>query len=89
MTGYGLGKVQTTTSHIEVSLRTVNGRFLETRFHLPREFFSEEAALKKILESHFSRGTVDIFISRKLKSGASTGQIVVNKPLAKKYFDNF
>ena len=89
MTGYGLGKVQTSTSHIEVSLRTVNGRFLETRFHLPREFYSEESTLKKILESHFSRGTVDVFISRKPKPGASIGQITVNKALAKKYHDAY
>jgi uncharacterized protein (TIGR00255 family) len=89
MTGYGLGKVQTASSHIEVSLRTVNGRFLETRFHLPREFYSEEATLKKILEQHFSRGTVDIFISRKAKAGTSSGQIVVNKALAKKYFEAY
>jgi uncharacterized protein (TIGR00255 family) len=89
MTGYGLGRSQSTASSIEVSLRTVNGRFLETRFHLPREFIPFEADLKKIMAKHFVRGTVDVFVSRKIKPGVLGSQITVNKELAKKYADAY
>ena len=63
MTGFGLGKTQSAQSVIEVSLRAVNGRFLEPRFHLPREFIPFEPELKKILQKSFDRGTIDIFVS--------------------------
>lgn len=86
MTGFGLGKVQTKSSLTEISLRAVNGRFLETRFHLPREFVGLESDLKKILAQHFERGTIDIFVNRKVKPTAQSAQLIVNKDLAKKYF---
>ncbi len=89
MTGYGRGQSQSTASSIEVSLRTVNGRFLETRFHLPREFIPFESDLKKILGKYFERGTIDIFISRKMKAGVLGSQLTVNKDLAHKYLDAY
>lgn len=89
MTGFGQAKLATSVSQIEVSLRSVNGRFLETRFHLPREFVGFEADLKKIISKYFERGTLDIFVSRRIKPSALHGQVVVNKELAKHYFDAY
>lgn len=85
MTGYGLGKAQSANSSIDVSLRAVNGRFLETRWHLPREFVAFESDLKKVLEKYLQRGTVDVFVSRRLKASAVAGQMSVNKDLVKQY----
>lgn len=89
MTGYGLGKIQTATSSIEVSLRAVNGRFLETRFHLPREFVGFESDLKKTLAKYFERGTLDVFVSRRVKPSAQASHINVNRELAKKYLEAY
>lgn len=89
MTGYGIGKSQTTLSQIEVSVRSVNGRFLETRFHLPREFVGLENDLKKVIAEHFERGTLDVFVSRKIKPTEASSNIVVNKELAKKYYQAY
>ncbi len=89
MTGYGLGKIQSAASSIEVSLRAVNGRFLETRFHLPREFIPFETELKKHLGKYFERGTLDIFVSRRVKAGGQSSNLVVNRELAKKYFEAY
>ena len=75
MTGYGTGKSQSALSQIEVSVRSVNGRFLETRFHLPREFVGLESDLKKVIAKHFDRGTLDIFVSRKIKAKLSGVEI--------------
>lgn len=85
MTGYGTARVQTKDVTIEVSIRAVNGRFLEPRFHLPREFVSYESELKKIMAQSLLRGTVDIFVSRRVKNIAGKAQMIVNDALAKKY----
>ena len=49
MTGYGLFRGQTADVSIEISIRSVNGRFLENRFHLPKAFYGYESELKKKL----------------------------------------
>ena len=85
MTGFGNFRTQNNDISIEVSIRAVNGRFLETRFHLPRVYFPYEAELKKKLSHLVLRGTVDIYISRKIKSGVGAGRIVINSKLAGEY----
>ncbi|QDK37419.1 YicC/YloC family endoribonuclease [Bdellovibrio sp. NC01] len=85
MTGYGNARVQSKDVTIEVSIRSVNGRFLEPRFHLPREFVAFEGDLKKVLSSTLLRGTVDVFISRRVKNVGGKTQMTVNDALAKKY----
>lgn len=85
MTGYGTARVQSKDVTVEVSIRAVNGRFLEPRFHLPREFVAFESDLKRILSQTLLRGTVDIFVSRRVKNSASKAQMSINDALAKKY----
>lgn len=89
MTGYGLFRSSTAETSIEISLRTVNGRFLETRFHLPRLYYAYESELKKKLSEYVKRGTVDIYISRKQKDNAVNGKITVNSKLAYEYLKSF
>lgn len=89
MTGYGLGRAHSGDVSIEVSVRAVNGRFLETRFHLPRHYFAFEADLKKKLSESLIRGTVDVYISRKLKAQSVPGRIVINTKLAQEYLKSF
>ena len=84
MTGFGTGRVDYQDGTIEVSMKTVNGRFLEARFHLPREFSLFENDLKKILSSHIHRGTVDIYIHRKI-SQEKKYRLVLNQDLAGQY----
>lgn len=85
MTGYGHGKVQTLESLIEVSVRSVNGRFLEPRFHLPREYIAFEGELKKILQKHFARGTTDIYVLRRVRWDHVESKVVVQNSLVKEY----
>lgn len=89
MTGFGMARLQSNEVSIEVSIRAVNGRFLETRFHLPRNYFPIESDLKKKLSDYIKRGTVDVYISRKLKSPQAAGQVVINTHLAKEYLKSF
>lgn len=85
MTGYGHGKVQSVQSLIEVSIRSVNGRYLEPRFHLPREYIAFESDLKKTLQKYFSRGTVDIYVLRRVRWDQVKTQILVQKDLVREY----
>jgi uncharacterized protein (TIGR00255 family) len=85
MTGFGVFRSQSSDITIEVSFRAVNGRYLETRFHLPRVFFPFESELKKKLSSLVLRGTIDIYVSRKLRAQAAAGKITVNSKLALEY----
>lgn len=85
MTGYGSARAENKDLSIDVSLRAVNGRFLETRAHLPREYLVAEVELKKILSQFLQRGTVDIFVTRKLRSTLKNKSISLNLDLAKRY----
>lgn len=89
MTGFGITRLQTPDCQVEVSLRCVNGRFLETRFHLPRMYFQLESDLKKKLGDTIKRGTVDIYISRRSRAGAVSGRIAINTGLAREYLKSF
>jgi uncharacterized protein (TIGR00255 family) len=89
MTGYGLCRAQTNEVSLEISIRAVNGRFLETRFHLPKPYFIFESDLKKKLSEYALRGTVDIYISRKLKATHTASRVVINTRLAGEYLKSF
>ena len=85
MTGYGTAVAQSKDVTVEVSIRSVNGRYLEPRFHLPREFVALESDLKKILSQILLRGTVDVYVSRRVKNLAAKTKMVVNTEIAKSY----
>lgn len=85
MTGYGTARNHSSQVQLEVSIRCVNGRFLETRFHLPKEYVSLEPELKKRLQAQIKRGTVDLFIQRKVSAESVALSIKLNRPLAQRY----
>lgn len=89
MTGFGVYKLQSHDLTIEVSIRSVNGRYLETRFHSPRLYYAFESELKKKLASTLLRGTVDVYVARKLKSTVTATKVVTNSKLALEYLKAF
>lgn len=62
MTGFGTTQFQVKGVSTQVTVRTVNGRYLEVRTHLPRELQNLEVELKALAKKHFNRGTVDISV---------------------------
>ncbi len=66
MTGFGSSQVKNSHLGIDVNIRAINGRFFEPKFHLPREYFMFESEVRTTLAKYFQRGTIDIYISRKL-----------------------
>lgn len=85
MTGFGSSKGLTNSSYLEVNIRSVNGRFLETRVHLPREFGGIESEIKKALGECFHRGSVDVFVSRKSRGEKSNSKLYLREEIAQSW----
>lgn len=85
MTGYGSSTGVSLFVGIEVAIKSINGRYLDVRFHLPREYFALEVEMKKSIADVVKRGTVDIFIQRRVVEDAPQVKVAVHKPLAKKW----
>lgn len=83
MTGFGSANFRDAKVDIEVSLKAVNSRYLEVRFHMPREYAPIESELKKMIQAHLKRGTVDIYVRRRIKEAGQEIKISTNKKLAK------
>lgn len=86
MTGYGSAKGSAEGLEISVELKSVNNRYLDTSVRLPRSFLFAEDAVKSAVQSHISRGKVDVFISVD-SSGADNMTVKVNEPLLKGYLE--
>ncbi len=93
MTGFGRVSnrtkrdLKTGQAEIDVSVRAVNGRYLEMRFHLPREYAGLEADFKSLLTKTFSRGTIDIYVNR--VATLSHAKVEVNSELANEWVTAF
>lgn len=85
MTGFGFGRSSTKQSEIEVTVRAVNGRYMEARFHSPRELLVFESELRTELQKVVQRGTIDVYIARKLKLHSIDMKIELNETLVTQY----
>lgn len=67
MTGYGKGTYDKGGAEIVCEIKTVNNRYLDLSFKMPRVFLPLEDTLREIVKSKLTRGHADIFISYKDK----------------------
>ena len=65
MTGFGASVAQDKDVRLEVSVKSVNGRYLDVRLHTPREYLGIEKMIKDIVRGEVLRGTVDVYIYRR------------------------
>ena len=63
MTGFGRAEVIRCGVKVEVELSSVNGRFCEIQFRLPKCLSPLEGQLKELLSSHISRGKISYTLS--------------------------
>ena len=63
MTGYGSASGSCEGMKISVELKSVNNRYLDCSVRLPRSLLFAEEAVKAAVQSHISRGKVDVFVS--------------------------
>ena len=86
MTGYGSAKGTVGELEITVELKSVNNRYLDTAVRMPRSFIFAEEAVKSAVQSHISRGKVDVFVTVD-SSGEDEMNVKVNEPLLKGYIN--
>lgn len=73
MTGYGKGVAEREGKTVTIELKTVNHRFLDCNFKMPRNFLFVEDGIKKLISSTLSRGHVDLYLTYEQKSVAEDG----------------
>jgi uncharacterized protein (TIGR00255 family) len=83
MTGYGASQIKNRQLEVEVHVKSVNGRFLETRFHLPKEYSPFENDFRKVFSGKWMRGTVDVYIHRRPGSEARLQTVNIRKENAR------
>lgn len=88
MTGYGSSQLKSAEVELEVQIRSVNSRFLDLRFHLPREYLSFESDLKKAASRLINRGCVDIFVSRRPNVEGRVVPVQFNRAQAKLWLES-
>ncbi|NJL25149.1 MAG: hypothetical protein HC902_08215 [Calothrix sp. SM1_5_4] len=82
MTGYGSSQFKNRQLEVDVHVKSVNGRFLEARFHLPKEYSPFENDFRKLLQS-WSRGTVDIYVHRRTSAEARLQTVKIREDNAR------
>jgi len=83
MTGFGQGEATSATSSVTVEVRSVNHRFLDLAFKLPRVIQNREADIKDIVRAKLSRGRVSITIN--IESPMSGRAITINEHVLETY----
>ena len=76
MTGYGRASRELDGRQMTIELKSVNHRFLDLSFRMPRNLMFMEEAARKALGARLSRGHVDVFVTyRNLRTDARTVMI--------------
>jgi uncharacterized protein (TIGR00255 family) len=86
MTGYGQAVMETDAYRISVEMKSVNHRFLEISFRMPREHIALEDALRKKIGELIKRGKFDVYIVVDRKS-VSRKKLTLDWQLASQYID--
>jgi uncharacterized protein (TIGR00255 family) len=86
MTGYGRGEGPFGTRRVQVEIRTVNHRFSEISFRLPRSLAMLENRMRETVQSRISRGKITVNVTIDGIEAPVT-RLRLNEDIAKSYFD--
>jgi uncharacterized protein (TIGR00255 family) len=87
MTGYGKSNLQNANFAFDITVRAVNGRFLEVKIYSPKSLQYIENEIRQKVSDIINRGTIEISINKKNFSGEE--EIHFNSQLAKKWLNGF
>ncbi|WP_377889293.1 YicC/YloC family endoribonuclease [Alkalihalobacillus sp. R86527] len=62
MTGYGRASTECNGVQVTVEIKSVNHRYFDVSFRMPKSLLQMEATLKKIVQQNVHRGKVDVYI---------------------------
>lgn len=84
MTGYGKGVAEKNERKLTIEMKSVNHRFLDLLFKLPRGFQFAEDKLRKIISKSVTRGHIDVFLTYE-DNRTNKNAITLDKGLAQSY----
>ena len=84
MTGFGRAEANIKGMKYNIEIRSVNHRYFETMFKMPKELLSLEDKFKKIIQNYIKRGRVDIFITMEIDDQVN-GQLFIDWKSAENY----
>lgn len=87
MTGYGQGELETSSGTYNINIKSVNNRYLDIQVRFPKPFAPLEIALKKMVSSRISRGSVTVYIN--WEHGEDDTKVSWNRSLVNQYFTMF
>lgn len=86
MTGYGRADTTIQGMKITIEIRSVNHRYHEIMFKMPKDLISLEDPMKKIVQGYIKRGRVDVFITTDFENN-SNKKVKVEWDLVKQYIE--
>ncbi|MEQ1878834.1 MAG: YicC/YloC family endoribonuclease, partial [Bdellovibrionia bacterium] len=89
MTGYGAARFTSDEIDVDVSVRAVNGRFLELRTQFPPHYAFLESEAKAVVNEVFRRGRVDLTVRRRAGPKASTLALHVQSDVARQWIEGY
>lgn len=87
MTSFGRAQSEDNSKYgLSIEMKSVNNRYLDINIRLPKNLFSLEEEVRKIISKRLNRGKVDVFINMD-KYSNNTGKPKVNMELAHSYYE--
>lgn len=84
MTGYGRSTREKDGRELTIEMKSVNHRFLDVNFRMPRSFMFLEDDARKLIGARLARGHVDVYVTyRNLRSDARV--VTLDRPLMDAY----
>lgn len=84
MTGYGQAVRQSGSLRIQVDMKSVNHRYGEVNFRLPREWLVFEDRIRRVINGRIKRGRVDVYVSAE-RTGDGPARAEIDWALASAY----
>ena len=86
MTGFGRSEVQDEQYRFTVEMKSVNHRYLDFNFKIPKKLSLFESAVRSVLKEYMQRGKVDVFITYENYT-QSRISLKYNRDIARQYLD--
>ena len=87
MTGYGKGSACDSGRSITIELKSVNHRFLDLGFRLPRHLMFLEEPIRNILSKGLSRGHIDIYVNYQ-NTRSDAKEVILDTGLIRSYLSS-
>jgi len=88
MTGFGRAEIQDAERKFTVEMKSVNHRYLDFNFKMPKKLSFFEASVRSVLKEYMQRGKIDVFITYEDYTKGCVS-VQYNKEMAEQYLKHF